>query len=411
KDRRVQQSHTIGLRIRKDLTAIAVKNNARIKLVESPPGPPVFSTITAEIYGTPEMTYDQLIAGAEQVRHIMEHEPAVVDVDDTSETRRDKLDFILDKEKAALHGVATQEVVQTLTAAIKGLSPALVHLEHERQPLRIRLTVPRAQRSDIMSLGQIPVKTTSDTMIPLAELGTFVRIPEDQTIMHKNLKRVVYVTAEMAGQAPAEAVLDMQKILRENPLESGISVDWRGEGEWKITLDVFRDMGLAFAVALCGIYVLLILQTGSMLLPLLIMAAIPLTLLGIMPGFWLLNLIQNHPVGGFANPVFFTATSMIGMIALGGIVIRNSLVLIEFIQDAVNQGMELKEAILASGAIRLRPIVLTAMTTALGAWPITLDPIFSGLAWALIFGLFASTAFSLIVVPVAYYGMYRGKAG
>lgn len=411
KDRRVQQSHTIGLRIRKDLTAIAMKNNAHMKLVESPPGPPVFSTITAEIYGTPEMTYDQLIAGAEKVRRIMEQESAVVDVDDTSETPRNKLDFILDKEKAALHGVETQEVVQTLTAAIKGLSPALVHLEHERQPLRIRLTLPRAKRGDVMSLGQIPVKTISDTMIPLAELGTFAKIPEDQTIMHKNLKRVVYVTAEMAGQAPAEAVLDMQKILRENPLKPGIFVDWRGEGEWKLTLDVFRDMGLAFAVALAGIYVLLILQTGSMLLPLLIMAAIPLTLLGIMPGFWLLNLIQTHSVGGFANPVFFTATSMIGMIALGGIVIRNSLVLIEFIQDAVNQGMDLREAILKSGAIRLRPIVLTAMTTALGAWPITLDPIFSGLAWALIFGLFASTAFSLIVVPVAYYGMYGGKAG
>ena len=411
KNNRVQQSHAIGLRIRKDLTAIAAKNHARMKLVESPPGPPVFSTITAEIYGTPEMTYDQLIAGAEQVRTIMEHEPAVVDVDDTAETRRNKLDFILDKEKAALHGVQTQEVVQTLTAAIKGLSPALVHLEHERQPLRIRLTIPRAQRSDVMNLGQIPVKTTSDTMIPLAELGTFVHIPEDQTIMHKNLRRVVYVTAEMAGQAPAEAVLDMQQQLRDHPLEPGILVDWRGEGEWKLTLDVFRDMGIAFAVALLGIYILLILQTGSMVLPLLIMAAIPLTLLGIMPGFWLLNLILAHPVGGFSNPVFFTATSMIGMIALGGIVIRNSLVLIEFIQDAVNKGMELKEAILESGAIRLRPIVLTALTTALGAWPINLDPIFSGLAWALLFGLFESTAFSLIVVPVTYYGMYGEKTG
>ncbi|GAU08176.1 efflux RND transporter permease subunit [Desulfoplanes formicivorans] len=411
KDKRVQQSHAIGLRIRKDLTAIARRHNARLKLVESPPGPPVFSTITAEIYGTPDMTYDQLLAGAAHVRAIMEQEPAVVDVDDTSETLRNKLDFVLDKEKAALHGVDTQNVVQTLTAAIKGLSPGLVHLEHERQPLRIRLTLPRALRSDVTGLGQIPVKTSFDTMIPLAELGTFERIPQDRTIMHKNLERVVYVTGEMAGQAPAEAILDMQKTLRAHPPAKGIRVNWRGEGEWKITVDVFRDMGIAFGVALLGIYVLLILQTGSMVLPLLIMAAIPLTLLGIMPGFWLLNLLMAHPVGGFANPVFFTATSMIGMIALGGIVIRNSLVLIEFIQDAVRQGMHLKEAILTSGAIRLRPIVLTALTTALGAWPITLDPIFSGLAWALIFGLFASTAFSLIVVPVAYFAMYDKQTG
>ncbi len=412
KDKRAQQSHAIGLRIRKELTAIAKRHGARLKLVESPPGPPVFSTITAEIYGAPHMTYDELLEGARHVREIMEQEPAVVDVDDTSEALRDKLDFVVDKEKAALHGVDTSQVVQTLTAAIRGLSPALVHLAHERQPLRIRLTLPRSLRSDQTELGQIPVKTATDSMIPLAELGSFVHVPEDRTMMHKNLERVVYVTAEMAGQAPAEAVLDMQKTLREHPPAKGIRVNWRGEGEWKLTLDVFRDMGLAFAVALLGIYVLLILQTGSMMLPLLIMAAIPLTLLGIMPGFWLLNHIMADPVGGFANPVFFTATSMIGMIALGGIVIRNSLVLIEFIQDAVRQGTKLKQAILESGAIRLRPIVLTALTTALGAWPITLDPIFSGLAWALIFGLFASTAFSLIVVPVAYFAMYgKGEKG
>jgi multidrug efflux pump subunit AcrB len=184
-------------------------------------------------------------------------------------------------------------------------------------------------------------------------------------------------------------------------------VEWAGEGEWKITVRVFRDMGIAFAAALIGIYVLLAINTNSFFMPVLIMTAIPLTLIGAMPGFWLLNLVSGGQVGGFEDPVFFTATGMIGMIALGGIVIRNSVVLIEFIQEALQAGLDLKEAILQSGAIRMRPIILTAATTALGAWPITLDPIFSGLAWTLIFGLFASTLFTLIIIPVTYYILYK----
>ena len=214
---------------------------------------------------------------------------------------------------------------------------------------------------------------------------------------------------ESAGRAPAEAVLGMQEKLKEDPPPDGAFVQWAGEGEWKITLRVFRDLGLAYAAALLGIYINLVINTGSFFMPVLIMMAIPLTLLGIMPGFWLLNVISGESVGGFYNPVFFTATSMIGMIALGGIVIRNSLVLIEFIQDALKQGMPFKESILKSGATRMRPILLTAATTALGASPITLDPVFSGLAWALIFGLLASTAFTLLVVPVTYYALYRKK--
>lgn len=246
-------------------------------------------------------------------------------------------------------------------------------------------------------------------MVPLAELVEVVRVPEEQPIFHKNLERVVFVLGEMAGRAPGEAVLDMQKRLKSDPVPEGIRAEWAGEGEWKITLRVFRDMGIAFAAALTGIYILLIIESNSFFMPVLIMMAIPLTLIGAMPGFWLLNLIVGGPVGGFENPVFFTATGMIGMIALGGIVIRNSIVLIEFIQEAIRSGVEFKEAILRSGAIRMRPILLTAATTALGAWPITLDPIFSGLAWTLIFGLFASTVFTLVVIPVTYYALYRKK--
>jgi multidrug efflux pump subunit AcrB len=246
-------------------------------------------------------------------------------------------------------------------------------------------------------------------MVPLAEIGTFTAVPEDQPIYHKNLERVVYVFGEMAGRAPAEAILDIQGALKKDPPPSGIRVELAGEGEWKITLRVFRDLGIAYFAALLGIYILLVVQMNSFFMPLLIMVAIPLTLIGIMPGFWLFNVLFSHPVGGFENPLFFTATAMIGMIALGGIVIRNSLVLIEFIQDALQEKVPLRQAILQSGAIRLRPIVLTAATTALGAWPITLDPVFSGLAWALIFGLFASTLFTVIIVPVAYYALNRRR--
>jgi len=186
-------------------------------------------------------------------------------------------------------------------------------------------------------------------------------------------------------------------------------VHWAGEGEWKITLDVFRDLGLAFAAALAGIFVILMFQTGSRVLPVIIMLAIPLTLIGIMPGFWILNLILDQPVGGYPNPVFFTATAMIGMIALAGIVVRNSVVLIDFIGHGQADGLSLREAVIQSVAVRTRPIVLTAGTTLLGNWVITLDPIFSGLAWAIIFGILTSTIFTLLVIPVVYWLLYGGQ--
>jgi len=409
KNRRSQQSHAIGLRLRKDLEQLARTHGADLKIVEVPPGPPVLSTVVAEIYGDPDRTYDELILGADHVKQIMAKEAFVVDIDDTTEARRDRIDFVLDKEKAALHGVSTDAVVQTLRLALSGGMPASVHLSGERQPLMIRTVLPRNKRSGMVALSQIPMKTATGHMVPLAELVTIVKVPENQPIHHKNLDRVVYVMGEMAGRAPGEAVLDMMGRLKQDPVPDGIRVEWAGEGEWKITLRVFRDMGIAFAAAMVLIYILLVLQTGSFFMPMLIMMAIPLTLIGAMPGFWLLNLVTGQPVGGFDNPVFFTATGMIGMIALGGIVIRNSLILIEFIQEALAAGVSFKEAILRSGAIRMRPILLTAATTALGAWPITLDPVFSGLAWTLIFGLAASTLFTLIIIPVTYFALHRKK--
>ncbi|MDY0039396.1 MAG: efflux RND transporter permease subunit [Desulforhabdus sp.] len=409
KERRKQQSHEIALRLRNDLEEIARRQQANIQIVETPPGPPVLSTLVAEVYGAPDRTYAELIASARQVKRVMGEEPFVVDIDDSVETPRNKIDFLIDKQKAAVHGVSSDHVVQTLQLALSGTSPATVHLADERQPLLVRLVLPREQRSGMAELSRIELKTRSGHMISMAEIGSFVQIPEDQTIYHKNLERVVYVYGEMAGRAPAEAILDMQARIGREPLPEGTRAHWAGEGEWQITLQVFRDLGIAFGAALLGIYLLLIIQTGSYLIPLVIMSAIPLTLIGIMPGFWLLNLLVGAKIGGYDNLVFFTATSMIGMIALGGIVVRNSVVLIEFIDDAVAQGLPFKEAILQSGAVRLRPILLTAATTALGAWPITLDPIFSGLAWALIFGLFASTLFTLVIVPTVYYMIYRKK--
>ncbi len=409
KEERDQQSHGILLRLRKELKSIAMENGASISLVEVPPGPPVLSTIVGEIYGTLDLPHQKLTESAAHLKNIMAQEPFVVDIDDMTESDHERIEFVIDKEKAAMHGIDTRTITSTLHGVLTGLVPAFVHLPRERQPLKIRVTVPRDLKSGITDLKGIPVKAANGKMISLAELVSVQKLPDQKTIYHKNLERVVYVLAETAGRAPAEAVLDMQSRLKEAPMPQGTRVDWAGEGEWKITLRVFRDMGIAFAAALVGIYVLLIIQSGSFVMPGLIMMAIPLTLLGIMPGFVLLNMFGTTPSGGFENPIFLTATSMIGMIALGGIVIRNSLVLIEFIQDAMAGGMDFKEAILQSGAIRMRPILLTALTTAIGAFPITLDPVFSGLAWALIFGLFASTLFTLLIIPVTYYSFYKAK--
>ncbi len=410
KKKRSAQSHEIALRIRRSLEKIAEQYGAKLAIVESPPGPPVIATLVAEVYGPADGRYVELIAASETIMARMAEEPGVVDIDHSAETPHTRIQFFLDKEKAGLHGIDTETVVRTLRLALAGARPATVHQDGERTPLAIQLQFPRSQRSGIPELGRITLKGTRGELVPLDELGTFREVDKDQPIFHKNLERVVYVFGDTAGRAPGEAILDLGAHFKKHPLPKGIHVEWAGEGEWEITIRVFRDLGLAFGAAMIGIYILLIIQTGSFLMPLVIMTAIPLTAIGIMPGFWLLNVLVDRPIGGFDNPVFFTATAMIGMIALGGIVVRNSIVLIEFIQDSLKEGRPLKEAILESGAVRMRPILLTAATTALGAWPITLDPIFSGLAWALIFGLVASTAFTLVVVPVMYFMIYGRKS-
>ncbi len=416
KQDRQQQSHGILLRLRDDLKQIARRHNANIKLVEVPPGPPVLSTVVAEIYGSPDQRYAELIAGAKHVRGLMESEHGVVDVDDTIEADQTKYVFRIDKEKASLQGVSTQEIAATVRLALAGSSPGegsmmtagagVLHLKHELDPLRIVLRLPRPSRSSLVDLEQLSVKTATGDVIQIAELGHFEQSLEDKTIYHKNLQRVSYVFGEMAGRPPAEAVLGLQGRLKDDPVSAGLSVNWAGEGEWKITLDVFRDLGIAFAAAVLGIYMLLVWESSSYVMPLVLMLAIPLTVIGIMPGFWLLNLFWDRPIGGYPNPVFFTATAMIGMIALSGIATRNGILLIEFVHAELERCGDLRESLIKSGAVRFRPIFLTAGAAMLGAWPITLDPVFSGLAWALIFGLLVSTAFTLVLVPVVYWLIY-----
>ena len=406
---RSANSHSLVLRLREDIAAIGRRTGANIKLVEVPPGPPVLSTVVAEVYGQPYHRYGDLVAAARIVRERMEKEGGVVDVDDTVEASQRKLAFKVDREKAGLNGISAEDVAQTARIALGGMEAGTLHVAEEQNELPIVLRLPREKRSGVERLASLPVKGRMGQMVQLGELGRFEEEEVDRTIFHKNQERVVFVTGEMAGRGPAYAVLAMESWFKDHPLPRGIKVDWAGEGEWKITVDVFRDLGLAFAAALVLIYVILVYQTESFSLPVIIMLSIPLTMIGIMPGFWLLNALTNRPVGGFENPVFFTATAMIGMIALAGIVVRNGIILVDFIGAAVRQGRPVKEAILESGAVRFRPIFLTAAAGLLGAWPITLDPIFSGLAWSIIFGLFVSTAFTLVVIPLVYYWLVGRK--
>ncbi len=436
---RAQQSHALTLRVRDDLHEIAERWGANVKLVEMPPGPPVIATITAEVYGQPYHSYDEIIDTAKLVRARLAVEPAVVDVDDTAEADQTRLRFVLDAEKAALSGITAEQVAGLVRTAIAGSAVSVFKDSREANPLPIILQLPKGSRSHAEDIEKLYAVGAGGRPIPLAEIGRVERAVQDKTIYHKNLRRVVYVFAETAGRAPAEAILDIQADRAEwnsaaltlnasaaRPLDArsylnnggdvpwsipeGFEIDWAGEGEWKITLDVFRDLGLAFAAACLGIYVLLVYETKSYLMPLILMISIPLTIIGIMPGFWVLNGLTAQPVGPWQDPVFFTATAMIGMIALSGIAVRNAILLIEFVHHALDAGESLKDALITSGAVRLRPILLTAGTAMLAAWPITLDPIFSGLAWALIFGLLVSTVFTLVVVPVVYYMVYGRQA-
>jgi multidrug efflux pump subunit AcrB len=432
KDERRQQSHELVLRWRRPLAELAASLGADVKIVEVPPGPPVLATITAEVYGPTGGAYEAIVGAAQAVRDRLAREPGVVDVDTSAESDRSLWVFETDRPKAALSGVSTEAVARTLELALGGTAVTTLHAPNEVDPLWVELRLPRAQRSSIEELGELYVQGVGGAVVQLSSIGSFVERGEERTIYHKNLRRVAYVYGEVAGRPPADAIIDMQVDQVEGGAEPSaaaprpvaertwlspgggdawsvpprFAIEWAGEGEWKVTLDVFRDLGLAFGAALIGIFIILMFETGSRALPLLIMLAIPLTMIGIMPGFWLLNSLGSGEVGGYPNPVFFTATAMIGMIALAGIVVRNSVVLIDFIHMAEAEGLPRREAIVRAVAVRTRPILLTAGTTLLANWVITLDPVFSGLAWAIIFGIVASTLFTLVVIPIAYAMLY-----
>ena len=409
KKKRAQQSHAIGLRLRNDLQAIARRHSANIKIVEVPPGPPVIATLVAEVYGRIGDSYDSLAKAARKVRQHMEAMPGVVDVDDVLVEPQRKVIFRVDHAKAALNGIGAQQLVMALQGAVPGLAASSLRLEDQVNPVRIRLRLPREQRDLEAHLGQLFVRGMSGQGVLLTELGRFEEETIDQPIYHKNLKPVVYVFGETAGLPPPEAILALSDRVEEDPELKPFHVNWAGEGEWEVTLRVFRDLGIAFGVAILGIYILLLYQTQSYLLPAIQLIALPLSVIGILPGFWLLNVASGHPVGGWANPVYFTATGMIGMIALAGIATRNSILLIEFVEGRKKEGKPIIRSLVEAGALRTRPIFLTSIAAMLGAWPITLDPIFSGLAWALIFGLLVSTLFTLVVVPMVYFMAYAKK--
>jgi multidrug efflux pump subunit AcrB len=403
KEQRAAASHAIALRVRPALEEIAARHRVRLKIVEVPPGPPDLQTLVAEVYGPPGSSYRGIIQEADRIKEYFLKTHGVVDVDTSVATDEPRFRFLVDRQKAALSGLSQAQITRGLALAEAGEAVGRVHDPTERLPLDIFLRWPEAPRSSVLSLGQLYFKNPQGAMVPLQELGRFDLDTSPKAITRKNLERLVYVTGNTAGLSPVNAILDLQGDTARQPPPPGYQVNYAGEGEWKITVQVFRDLGIAFAGALIGIYILLVLQTGSYTMPLVIMVAIPLTMIGVMPGFALLNAVFAGKVAGFANPIYFTATAMIGMIALAGIVVRNSIILIDFIHHHLDRGFSLEEAVLRSGAVRFRPILLTALAAMFGSWVITLDPIFSGLAWSFIFGLFASTAFTLVVVPVIYY--------
>jgi multidrug efflux pump subunit AcrB len=445
KSERAHQSHALVLRLR-ELLAPYNQDGVAVKVVEVPPGPPVLSTLVAEIHGDALTDYERLKDGARRLMQRLAREPHVVEIDSTVEHDTPRLRFVTDRHKAALSGIGAQEIARTLAMANDGYVAGHLQLERESRPLPIELRLPPAQRATqndfqrLLVRGRQGVAKTSTAqglevapqpLAAIGELGKFEEGVADQMIHRKDLEPVVYVTAELNGRTPAEIIADVHADMDADMdadedaqqdtgndwqhrtfldpgagdgwrLPAGTDVRWTGEGEWRITKDVFRDMGLGYAFALLAIFFVLRVQTSSTAVSLIIMLSIPLTVIGIMPGFWLMNQFGERWVAGAPEPVLFTATAMIGMIALAGIVVRNSLILVEFISQARERGAGIRDALLQAGSVRMRPVLLTAGTTMLGNLVITLDPVFSGLALAIIFGIIASTAFSLVVVPVVY---------
>ncbi len=409
KGERKEQSHAIAKRVRPPLKKIGDRYGARIKVAEIPPGPPVLSTLVAEIYG-PEM--NRQIEIAREIKKVFTDTDGVVDVDWYVEEDQPKITFTVDQDKAAGAGISTEAAAQSLRIALNGMGAGLVHLEKEKEPVELFLRMPLGKRADISDLKSIGIPTPTGALIPLSELVKRHDGFEEKTIYHKNLKNVTYVLGDVAGteESPVYAIMKMKETIDKIKLPEGYALKqystvqpWledtyslKWDGEWHITYEVFRDLGLAFAAVLILIYVLIVAWFKNFITPLIIMAPIPLTLVGILPGHWIFG-------------AFFTATSMIGFIALAGIIVRNSILLVDFMEMEWRDKGHLKNALIMAGAVRFRPIVLTAAAVVVGSFVMLFDPIFQGLAIAMMFGAVAATALTLVAVPLIYFEFFKRK--
>ncbi len=408
KEERSKQSHNLAKELRPKIQEIARRHQANIKVAEIPPGPPVLQTLVAEVYGA---NYQEQIAVAKEIRAIFEKTEGVVDVDWYVEDDQVKYQFIVDKEKAALNGISTEQINITLRLALQGLGVGLLHQSKDKEDVPIILQLPRSERSSLQDLSEISVQG-QDSLVPLSQLIKVEKLTQDKSIYHKNLMPVVYVTGDVAGseESPVYSIgklsdeiakiktpegYKIEQYTSQQPFSSEqIAMKW--DGEWHITYEVFRDLGLAFAAVLILIYILTVGWFESFRTPLVIMAAIPFSLVGILPAHWFMG-------------AFFTATSMIGFIAGAGIVVRNSIILVDFIELRLKEGMPLSEAVIDAGAVRFRPMLLTAAAVVVGASVILFDPIFQGLALSLMAGEVASLLLSRMTVPILYYMNAKGQ--
>ncbi len=403
KGERRAQSHDIAKRVRTAIAPIAAAAGARVKVAEVPPGPPVLQTLVAEIYGP---DYARQIAVAKQVERVFETTAGVVDVDSYVEDDQRQFRFAVDREKSALSGVSQEQIDATLRLALSGINAGLLHQPNEAEDVPIVVQVPRALRSGVERLASMSVASSTGALVPLGTLVHIEEVTAPKSIYHKNLMPVVYVTGDVAGdeESPVYAIFKLNRALDKLALPEGYAMErfvarqpftserlaMKWDGEWHITYEVFRDLGIAFAAVLVLIYILVVGWFQSFKTPLAIMAAIPFSLVGILPA---------HALMG----AFFTATSMIGFIAGAGIVVRNSIILVDFIELRLRQGMPLAEAVVDAGAVRFRPMMLTAAAVIVGAGVILFDPIFQGLAISLMAGEVASLLLSRATVPVLYY--------
>ena len=408
KSERKRKSHEIASAARPALDKIGKRHGGSVKVVEVPPGPPVQAPLVAEVYGPDYAGQQQL---AMQLRELFAATPDIVDTDDSVEAIADRVVVAVDGNKAALLGVSQASVAEALETALSGTDVTYARDGYSKYPVPVRLELPVADKADIDSLLMLRVEGRDGNLVPLMEIVEVRKAEWEQTIYHKDLLPVVFVTADMAGRFDSP-LYGMFGLLDEvgnldaggEPLEQHFigqpdnpykySIKW--DGEWQVTYETFRDMGIAYSVGLILIYLLVVAQFRSYTVPLIIMAPIPLTIIGVMPGHALLG-------------AQFTATSMIGMIALAGIIVRNSILLVDFINQEVAAGVEFQEAVIRAGAVRAKPIALTALAAMLGAFFILDDPIFNGLAVTLIFGIFVSTLLTLVVIPVLYYAFGYSK--